>query len=84
MMTKRQLPLSINFIPVTVLASILLFSATVQISSSQATFRNPGSDCTNKQSYFDSYEANISPGFKVLDAVKAQNELLRSVVSCSY
>ena len=82
MMTKRQLPLSINFIPVTVLASILLFSTTVQIC--QALIRKPVEDCTNKQSYFDSYETNISLGFKVLDAVKAQNELLRSEVSCSY
>ena len=77
MMTKRQLPLSVR-----ILVSILLFSTIVQIS--WALTRHSGNDCTLKQSYFDSYESNISPGFKVLDAVKAQNELLRSGVSCSY
>ena len=73
MMIQKQEPLS--FCNLVLLTSLLLLSTAAQSTSSTLT-RNRVADCDNKANFFSTYNENVIPGFKVLDALSAQKSLI--------
>ena len=63
------------FYSLAVLTSPLLLKTTAQSTSATLT-RDRQADCNNRDNFYATYEENVIPGFKVLDALEAQRKLI--------
>ena len=81
MMIQKQLPLSLYNLAVLTSLLLLMTAASAQFTN---LTRDKGEDCTNRTNFFSTYDEDVIPGFKVLDAVKAQKRYIgKTEVSAS-
>ena len=65
----------LSFYSLAVLISLLMLKTTAQSTSATLT-RDRQADCNNRDNFYATYEENVIPGFKVLDALEAQRKLI--------
>ena len=81
MINEKKAPLV--FCSLAVLTSLLMLKTTAQSTNTAALITRKAVECDNLANFYETYQANVNSGFKVLDALEAQNQLIRKQDSVS-